>query len=47
MGSIGPAPVFTKDGPQRADIDDISTPPAPIGGSVGTVAGGGTAVIID
>lgn len=48
MGSVGPDPVFTKGGAQRADIDDIATPPAPIGGSVGTVAGGGgAAVIID
>lgn len=48
MGSVGPAPEFTKEGAQRADIDDIATPPAPIGGSVGTVAGGGgAAVIID
>jgi len=48
MGSVGPAPTYSEAGSQRARIEDIAKPPAPIGGSAGTIAGGGgTAVIID
>ncbi|MGA0561683.1 glycoside hydrolase family 108 protein [Ancylobacter sp. VNQ12] len=48
MGSVGPAPTYSEEGAQRARLDDIAKPPAPIGGSAGTIAGGGgTAVLID
>lgn len=47
-GSVGPAPTYSEAGAERARIEDIAKPPAPIGGSAGTIAGGGgTAVILD
>ena len=47
MGSVGPAPSWSKESAQRARIEDIATAPAPIGGSAGAAAGGsGVAVIV-
>ncbi|MBB3771503.1 lysozyme family protein [Angulomicrobium tetraedrale] len=47
-GSVGPKPTYTAAGAAPARIADIATPPAPIGGSAGAVAGGGgVAVVID
>lgn len=46
LGSVGPAPSWTKEGAQRARIEDIATAPAPIGGSAGAVAGGGGAAVV-
>ncbi|TSJ64621.1 hypothetical protein FO470_05010 [Starkeya sp. 3C] len=48
MGSVGPDPVWTKQGAARAPVDDIAKPAVPIGGSAGAVAGGGgVAILID
>lgn len=48
MGGVGPEPTYSEAGAERARIEDIAKPPAPIGGSAGTIAGGGgTAVILD
>ncbi|GLK72611.1 glycoside hydrolase family 108 protein [Ancylobacter dichloromethanicus] len=46
MGSVGPAPTWSKAGAQPATLDDLATAPAPIGGSAGAVAGGGSAAVL-